>query len=106
MAIVGSCVVSLCCLTFPVFSAGGVGGGDVSEAVVGNVVLASGISVQVLLRSPVIFGVGVGDYCRCAAAAAQFLVEDDAVDPECGDGGICRGSAGRERQWDSLPLGS
>ena len=67
---------------FQVFSVGSVGGGDVSEAAVGNAVLASGPSVQLLSRSPVRLGVGVGGCCCCAAAAAQFLVGDAVVAPE------------------------
>ena len=76
MDIVGSCVVWIWCLTSPVFSVGVVGGGDVGEAAVENVVLASGPSVQLLSRSPVRFGVGVVGFCHFAAAAAQFLVVD------------------------------
>ena len=57
-------------------------GGDVGEADIGNVVLASGPSVRLLSRSPVRFGFKVGGCCCCAAASAQFLVEDVVAAPE------------------------
>ena len=60
VAIVGSCVVLLWCLTSPLFSVGGVVGSDVGEAAVENAVLASGHSVRLLSRSPVRFWFGVG----------------------------------------------
>ena len=82
MAIVGSCVVLLWYLTSPVFSVGGVGGSDNGEAAVYNVVLAFSPSVRLLSRYPVIFGFGVGACCRCAAAAAQFLVGDAVASPK------------------------
>ena len=52
------------------------GGGDVGEADLENVVLASGPSVRLLSQSPVRFGVGVGGCCCYAASDAQFLVID------------------------------
>ena len=82
VAIVGSCVVWLWCLTSLVFSVGGMGGGDVGEAAVGNAVLASGPYVRLLSQSPVRFRVGVGWCCRCAAAADQLLVQDAVADLE------------------------
>ena len=65
----GSCVVWLWCLTSPVFYVGGVGGDDIGEAAVGNLVFASGPYVRLLPQSPVRFGVGIGGCCHCAAAA-------------------------------------
>ena len=90
MAIVGSSFAWLWCLTSPVFSVGGVGGGaslgysvgDVGKAAVGNAVLAPGNSMQLLLRPSLRFGVGVGGCCRCAAADVQFLVGDVVAAPE------------------------
>ena len=82
VAIVGSCVVWLWCLTSPVFYVGGVGGGEVGEAAVENAVLASGPSVRLLYRSSVRFEVGVGGCCRCAAAASQLLVGNAVEAPE------------------------
>ena len=58
------------------------GGGDVGEVDVENVVLASGPSVRLLSQSPVRFGAGVGGYCSCAAEAFQFLVGYDVAAPE------------------------
>ena len=82
VAIIGYCVVWICCLTSPVFSIRGVGSGDVGKAAVGNAVLASGTSVRLLSQSPVRFGFGVGGCCLCAAAAAQLPVVDAVTDLE------------------------
>ena len=55
--------------------------GDVGQAAVGNALLAPSPSVQLLLRSPVFWrvGVGVGGCCCHAAADVQFFVGDAVV---------------------------